>query len=157
MADKSQKLQLTHSESRCLGSQKRLTWKLCCATLSRLLSGVQLFATPWTIALQAPLSMGILQARKLEYVAMPTSRGSSQSSDWTQVSHIAGGFFTIWASREASTCLQMPVPVHVSSQPSIVVKENIMVLSQSISLRNPGMPKSCPTSLPYLNTTLLLW
>ena len=53
--------------------------------------------------------------------------------------------------------VSMPVPVHVSSQPSIVVKENIMVLSQSISLRNPGMPKSCPTNLPYLNTTLLLW
>ena len=28
----------------------------------------------------------------------PSSRGSSQPRDWTQVSHIAGGFFTIWAS-----------------------------------------------------------
>ena len=35
-------------------------------------------ATPWTIAHQAPLSMGILQARILEWVAMPSSRGSSQ-------------------------------------------------------------------------------
>ena len=43
---------------------------------------------------QAPLSMGILQARILESVAMPFSRGSSQSRDQTQVSHIAGGFFT---------------------------------------------------------------
>ena len=31
--------------------------------------------TPWTIACQAPLSMGILQARILEWVAMPSSRG----------------------------------------------------------------------------------
>ena len=38
---------------------------------------------------------GILQARILESVAMPFSRGSSQSRDWTQFSHIAGGFFTI--------------------------------------------------------------
>ena len=35
------------------------------------LSRVRLFVTPWTVALQAPLSMGILQARILEWVAMP--------------------------------------------------------------------------------------
>ena len=37
---------------------------------------------------------GILQARILEWVAFPFSRGSSQLRDRTQVSHIAGGFFT---------------------------------------------------------------
>ena len=34
--------------------------------------------------------MGILQARILVWVAMPSSRGPSQPRDWTQVSHIAG-------------------------------------------------------------------
>ena len=63
------------------------------------LSHVQLFVTPGTVALQAPLSMGILQARILEWVAMPSSRGSSQPKDQTQVSHTAGRFFTIWATR----------------------------------------------------------
>ena len=57
--------------------------------------------TPWTISRQAPLSMGTLQVRILEWVAMPSSRGSSQPRDQTKVSHIAGGFFTIWATREA--------------------------------------------------------
>ena len=38
---------------------------------------------------------GILQARILEWVAIPFSRGSSWSRDWTQVSCIAGRFFTI--------------------------------------------------------------
>ena len=38
---------------------------------------------------------GILQARILEWVAMLSSRGSSQPRDQTQVSRIAGGFFTI--------------------------------------------------------------
>ena len=57
------------------------------------LSRVWLFATPWTVARQAPLSMGILQARILEWFAMPSSRGSFQPRDWTQVSHIVGGFF----------------------------------------------------------------
>ena len=37
---------------------------------------------------------GILQARVLEWVAFPFSRGSSQLRDWTQVSCIAGRFFT---------------------------------------------------------------
>ena len=44
---------------------------------------------------------GILQARILEWVTVPFSRGSSQPRDWTQVSHIAGRFFTMWATREA--------------------------------------------------------
>ena len=43
---------------------------------------------------------GIFQARILEWIAFPFSRGSSQPKDWTQVSHIAGGFFTSWATRE---------------------------------------------------------
>ena len=49
----------------------------------------------------APLSMGILQARLLERVAVAFSRGSSQPRNQTQVSCIAGGFFTVWATREA--------------------------------------------------------
>ena len=44
---------------------------------------------------------GILQARILKWAAFPFSRGSSQPKDWTQVSHIAGRFFTSWAPREA--------------------------------------------------------
>ena len=39
--------------------------------------------------------MGILQARILEWVAMPSSRGSPQPRDQTQVSRIAGRLFTI--------------------------------------------------------------
>ena len=53
------------------------------------------------MAHQAALSMGILQARILEWVTMPSSRGSSQPRDRIQVSLIAGGSFTICATREA--------------------------------------------------------
>ena len=42
----------------------------------------------------------ILQARILEWVVIPFSRGSSQPRDQTQVSRIADGFFTSWATRE---------------------------------------------------------
>ena len=50
---------------------------------------------------------GILQARTLEWVAFPFSRESSQPRDWTQVSHIAGGFFTSWATREAPKAIYL--------------------------------------------------
>ena len=50
--------------------------------------------------------MGNLEARILEGVAMPFSRGSSQPKYQTQVSHIAGGFFTDWATREAHMVLE---------------------------------------------------
>ena len=43
---------------------------------------------------------GIHQTRILKWVAVPFSRGSSQSRDQTLVSHIAGRFFTSWATRE---------------------------------------------------------
>ena len=44
---------------------------------------------------------GIFQARILEWVAFPFSRGSSQLRDQTHISCPAGGFFTNWAVREA--------------------------------------------------------
>ena len=60
-------------------------------------SHVWVFATPWTVAHQAPLSMGILQARILEWVVMPSCTGLSQPRDWTWASHIEGRFFTFRA------------------------------------------------------------
>ena len=58
--------------------------------------------TPWNVAHQAPLSLRILQAKILEWVATPSSRGTFQPRDWTQVFRVAGRFFTIWVTREAN-------------------------------------------------------
>ena len=49
---------------------------------------------------------GILQARIPEWVAIPFSRGSSQAKDQSQVSAIAGGFFTSWATRGLNSKLK---------------------------------------------------
>ena len=85
----------------------------------KLLSRVRLFATPWTAAYQAPLSLGfmsnslnpmdcslpgssvhgILQAKILEWLAISFSRGSSRPRDRTQVSCIVGRHFTVWATK----------------------------------------------------------
>ena len=47
----------------------------------------------------------ILQARILEWIAIPFFRGSSQPRVWTRVSCIAGRFFIIWATRDAQKVL----------------------------------------------------
>ena len=71
------------------GDRPRWTEVLVHACVLSHCSHVRLFATPWTAVHQAPLSMGILQARILEWVAMPTSKGSSQPRDRTHISHIS--------------------------------------------------------------------
>ena len=57
---------------------------------------------------------GLLQARILEWVAIPFSRGFSQNRDQTQVSHTAGRFFTIWATKImlASKTELLKIPSH---------------------------------------------
>ena len=62
----------------------------------------RLFVTPWTLCSPPGFSIyGILQARILEWIAISSSRGSSRPRDRTQVSHIAGRRFNLWATREA--------------------------------------------------------
>ena len=53
----------------------------------------------WPRSLPGSSVHGILQARRLEWVAIPFSRGSSRPRDQTQVSHILGRFFTVRAPR----------------------------------------------------------
>ena len=63
----------------------------------------QLYLTLWDLTDCSPPGSsihGILQARILEWVTIPFSRASSGSRDWTQVDHITGRPFTIWATWE---------------------------------------------------------
>ena len=63
-------------------------------------SSIRAWKIPWTEEPGRLQSMGILQARILEGVAMPSSRKSSQPRDRTQASYTVGRFFIIWATRE---------------------------------------------------------
>ena len=98
----------------------------CCAVLC-------LVAHPYPTlkpqrACQASPSLGILQARMLDWVAI-LSRGSSQPRDWTQVSHIVGRLFTIWATREAQEYRSgWPIP-------------------SPVDLANPGVARSIQNCL----------
>ena len=75
----------------CWLSQSRTHMKVKWKSLSH----VQLFVTPCIIQ-----SMGFSR-QNTGVGAFPSSQGSSQSRDQTQVSCIAGGFFTSWVTREA--------------------------------------------------------
>ena len=103
-----------HRTSHNTNQRVNVILMLCYAYL---LSHVQLFATLWTTAYQAPLSMGILQAKILKWIAISFSRGSSQSTYWTQVSCIAGGFFTIQATIEQCVYVNPSLLVYPSLLP----------------------------------------
>ena len=75
-------------------------WRLPMYMLSHF-SHVQLFVTPWAVALQSPLSMGFSRQEYQSGLPFPpSSRVSSRPKDWTCVSCgscITGGFFITWA------------------------------------------------------------
>ena len=109
---------------------------------------------------------GILQAGILEWVAIPFSRGSSPSRDWTQVCFIAGRFFTIWAIREApqaiSCCLNQGG--FLSSWLSSTQGSNLRLLHwqvDSLPLSHQGSPRIGSTFKIYLESSpfspLLPW
>ena len=62
---------------------------------------------------------GIFQARILELVAIPFSRGSSQPRDQIWVSHIAGRFVTIWKVKPQGSPL-FAIPKQCQTRQSVV-------------------------------------
>ena len=89
-----------------------------------LLSRVQLFATPWTVACQVPLSMEFSRQKYF-------SRGSSQPRDRTWVCCMAGRLFTIWATKEAHT----PLKAHFDIL-SLIKSSQTLWTPTSTSVRN---------------------
>ena len=81
-------------------------WKAQCLTHTVLYLVAQSCPTLWDPMDSSPPGSsvhGILQARILDWVAMPSSRGFSPPRDRAQVSYIVGRFFTIWDTREVLT------------------------------------------------------
>ena len=97
---------------------------LVCAFLISRFRHVQFCATLWTVACQGPLSMALSRQfqypRILEWVAMPSSRGSSRLKDWACVSvspALAGRFFTTRSTWEAHKGLEDPAKPCQSPDP----------------------------------------
>ena len=88
---------------------------------------------------------GILQARILDWVAISSFKGSSQHRDWTQVSHIAGGFFTIWATGEVHLfyiwkCIgfHATVSIHPTLSLPLCVHKSVLYVCVSIAALQIG-------------------
>ena len=111
-------------------------------------SCVRLFVTPWVIARLASLSMGIFQARILEWAAISLSRGiwSSQPRDQICVSCIPGGFFTIAPTGNT----QRADLIQFSS-----VTQSCLTLCNSMNCSTPGLPVC--HQLPELTQTHAHW
>jgi len=110
------------------------------------LSRVWLFATSVDYTVH-----GLLQGRILEWVASPFSRGSSQPRDQTQVSRIAGGFFTSCATREI---LNLPTYLYICLSPNYLS----VCLSVYEDTYLPCLSIYPPTCLPvYLPTCLSIY
>ena len=90
---------------------------------------------------------GILQARILEWVAIPFSRGSSRPRDQTWVSWTAGRFFTVWAVREA--------PLHFTGEIKCVLPPGL--LFSSLLLCNKPSPNLRPKQHIYFAHKSALW
>ena len=88
----------------------------------------------------------ILQARILEWVAIPFSRGSFRPTDITHISRNAGRFFTIWATREA---LKQLTQQHQAWPTDLEMSAALGSLHQAWRLRTQGQRVSLFASFPF--------
>ena len=84
--------------------------------------------------------IGILRTRIVEWVAIPFSRGSSQPRDQTWVSCVAGGCFTVWATREAtvSSSLSSSVLSAPWADRTTLDKKGTSVFTRALSRPSPS-------------------
>ena len=101
-------------------------WMCCCLVI--VLSDS--FVTPWTAACQAPLSVGFFQARILEWVAIPCSRGYSRPRDQTCIS---------WVS-----CISRWILYHWAKKPEARFYLQVFVLA--ISSAKEALPSQWQTT-----------
>ena len=99
------------------------------------LSHVWLFVTLWTVVSQAALSIRILQAGILEWVAVPSSRGSFWPRDWTHVSYVS------CIGRQVPYQLSHLGPLRKCSYLQFISEEIISNLLERLS--NPSMALWC--------------
>ena len=95
---------------------------------------------------------GILQARILEWVAILFSRGSAQPEDWTQVSCIAGRFFTIytWTVFISSKILHSQLPKSLSEMfPWLSMPSSKLLCLVNIHSWGPGSKDASSSNFPW--------
>ena len=79
-----------------------LLYAVVVAAAAKSLQSCLTLSNPTNCSLWGFSAHGILQARILEWIAIPFSRGSSQPKDRTLVSYTGGRFFTVWATGKSN-------------------------------------------------------
>ena len=95
---------------------------------------------------------GIFQARLLEWVAIPFSRGSSRPRDQIQVSCIAGELFTVWATKKGHS--PNPGPLFSSTQ---CLSDSPPHQRNNYSNFLWEIPQTCATYLHMKHTSKIYW
>ena len=105
------------------------------------------FATPWTVAHQAPLCPLNFSGKDTGGVAISFSRGSSWPRDQTQISCITGRFFIVWATRETLYIYVIPsFPDSPRDKQGLSSKVHKGIFITSAALRRPLPAPSRPFS-----------
>ena len=140
---------------------------MCACVLSRF-SCVQLFVTLCAVDLQAPLSVGTLQVWTLEWVVLPSSRGSSWPRDQTHPltsPALTDGFFTTSTSWEALSEVHQPVILlKLSTSRTLMLWSKPSSLSFIFYKGYPILPDNLDCSVVpryassfHVSASLLLW
>ena len=108
----------------------------CCVWKVRVLvaQSCPTLCDPMGCSLPGSSAHGILQARILECVAIPFSRGSCCPRHQTLVSSVAGRFFTIWVNREAPWVIHNKFSVNKVEYFEIYIKTNLKKLGAPCGL-----------------------
>ena len=116
---------------------------------------------PMDCSLPGSSAHGILQASILEYGAIPFSRGSFRPRNWTWVSGIAGRFFAVWITREATSVVssaylrllpflpKILIPACASSSPTFYMTYS----SYKLNKQGDNIQPLC-TPFPILNQSI---
>ena len=134
----------------CHNLEWKIIWKMVTDVHPKLIQHCKL--TMWSTCLVIPALWdptdcsptdrsvhGTLQARILGWVAIPFSKGSSWPRDGNRFSCIAGGFFTVWAPREALTALQS----NYTSFLKWLKKKKQPLTCTGLNASNHWIPPSC--------------
>ena len=161
-------IRTSHQKEVDVESKKaRASWNLlyifACISPPLLLLIIESCPTLWDpmdCSLPSSSVHGVLQARILEWVATSFSRGFSQPKYWTQVSCIAGRFFTVWVTREV-TSGSPPLPDHKSLHIIICccsVIQSRPTLCDPMGLQHASLTCPSPTPRACSNSSpLSLW
>ena len=112
------------------------SWMNTCMCELKSLSHVLLFVTPWTVACQAPLSMGILQAGILEWVAVPFSRGSFQPGIKPRFPTLQVSSLPSEPPGKPNTCMCMALCLHCSPKSITTLLINYISIKKILSIFN---------------------